>query len=171
MLRTYAKYLRQVGSTFSQSYIERVLRSNITITRLLVRLFESKFDPDRQPGEVERSEAIAEEIRGELDEVASLDQDRILRSYWGLIQATLRTNYFTAPEPPQPRPPTWWSSSTRPRCPTCPRRGPRSSCSSTRPGSRRCISGSPTWPGAGCAGPTARRTSAPRSSAWPRRRR
>ncbi len=50
VLRAYAKYLRQAGSTFSQNYIERVLRSNITITRLLVRLFESRFDPDRQPG-------------------------------------------------------------------------------------------------------------------------
>ena len=57
VLRAYAKYLRQVGSTFSQNYIERVLRSNITITRLLVRLFESRFDPDRQAGEGERSEA------------------------------------------------------------------------------------------------------------------
>jgi glutamate dehydrogenase len=104
VLRAYAKYLRQIGSTFSQSYIEGVLRSNITITRLLVRLFESRFDPDHQPGEAERSEALAEEIRGELDEVASLDQDRILRSYWGLIQATLRTNYFA--EPAQPRPQT-----------------------------------------------------------------
>src|SRR5215467_7054992 len=94
VLRAYAKYLRQAGSAFSQSYIERVLRSNITITRLLVRLFESRFDPDRQPGEAERSEAITEEIRGELDDVASLDQDRILRAYWGLIEATLRTNHF-----------------------------------------------------------------------------
>ena len=83
VLRAYAKYLRQAGTTFSQNYIERVLRSNITVTRLLVRLFESRFDPDRQRGEAERSEAIAEEIRGELDEVASLDQDRILRAYWG----------------------------------------------------------------------------------------
>ncbi|HEX4658589.1 MAG TPA: NAD-glutamate dehydrogenase domain-containing protein, partial [Streptosporangiaceae bacterium] len=99
VLRAYAKYLRQAGSTFSQSYIERVLRSNITITRLLIRLFESRFDPDRQPGEAERSEAITEEIRGELDEVASLDQDRILRAYWRLILATLRTNYFTEPDP------------------------------------------------------------------------
>jgi glutamate dehydrogenase len=105
VLRAYAKYLRQAGSTFSQSYIERVLGSNTTITRLLVRLFESRFDPDRQAGEAERSEAIAEEIRGELDEVASLDQDRILRSYWGLIQATLRTNYFAEPPPPRPQAP------------------------------------------------------------------
>jgi glutamate dehydrogenase len=103
VLRAYAKYLRQAGSTFSQNYIERVLRSNITITRLLVRLFESRFDPDRQQGEAERSEAITEEIRGEVDEVESLDQDRILRAYWGLIQATLRTNYFTEPAAPRQR--------------------------------------------------------------------
>ncbi len=94
VLRAYAKYLRQIGITFSQDYIERVLRSNITLIRLLVRLFESRFDPARQVGESERSEGIAEEIRGELDDVASLDEDRILRAYWGLIQASLRTNYF-----------------------------------------------------------------------------
>jgi glutamate dehydrogenase len=94
VLRAYAKYLRQVGSAFSQDYTEHVLRANPTVTRLLVRLFESRFDPAHRAGERERSEAIAEEIRGELDEVASLDEDRILRTYWRLIGATLRTNYF-----------------------------------------------------------------------------
>jgi glutamate dehydrogenase len=97
VLRAYAKYLRQAGTTFSQDYIERVLRTNPTVTRLLVKLFESRFDPSHQGGEAERSEAIAEEIRGELDEVASLDEDRILRTYWRLISATLRTNYFASP--------------------------------------------------------------------------
>ncbi|HXW47722.1 MAG TPA: NAD-glutamate dehydrogenase [Streptosporangiaceae bacterium] len=94
MLRAYAKYLRQANIPFSQEYIERVLRSNAPIARLLVRLFESRFDPSKQAGEAERSEAIAEEIAGALDGVASLDEDRILRSYLGLITATLRTNYF-----------------------------------------------------------------------------
>jgi glutamate dehydrogenase len=102
VLRGYAKYLRQAGSMFSQNYIERVLRSNITLARLLVRLFESRFDPDRQSGEAERSEAITEEIQGELDDVASLDEDRILRAYWGLIRATLRTNYFAGTRGPLP---------------------------------------------------------------------
>ena len=50
VLRAYAKYLRQAGTRFSQDYIERVLRSNTTVTRLLVRLFESRFDPARQAG-------------------------------------------------------------------------------------------------------------------------
>jgi glutamate dehydrogenase len=103
ILRTYAKYLRQAGITFSQRYIERVLAFNVPVTKLLVRLFESRFDPARQQGSGERGEAIAEEIRGLLDEVAILDHDRILRSYLGLVLATQRTNYFAvAPSPRQP---------------------------------------------------------------------
>jgi len=94
VLRAYAKYLQQAGTTFSSGYIARVLRSNPVITRQLVRLFESRFDPDRQAGQKERSDALVEEIMGELDEVASLDQDRILRAYLGLVSATQRTNYF-----------------------------------------------------------------------------
>jgi glutamate dehydrogenase len=94
LLRAYARYLRQVGVRFSQDYLQRVLRSNPAITRLLVRLFESRFDPARQAGAAERCDAIAEELRGALDEVVSLDHDRILRSYLALIEATLRTNYF-----------------------------------------------------------------------------
>src|SRR5258708_31322476 len=71
------------------------VRSNAPVTRLLVRLFESRFDPTKTAGEAERSEAITEEITGALDNVASLDGDRILRSYLGLITATLRTNYYS----------------------------------------------------------------------------
>ena len=104
MVRAYARYLRQAGITFSQDYIARVLRSNVAVTRLLVRLFESRFDTERTGGEAERSEAIAEEIRGGLEEVASLDQDRILRSYLALIQATLRTNYYQQGAGPVPGP-------------------------------------------------------------------
>ncbi|HKR69322.1 MAG TPA: NAD-glutamate dehydrogenase [Streptosporangiaceae bacterium] len=94
VLRAYAKYLQQAGTTFSSGYIARVLRSNPVIARQLVRLFESRFDPDRSAGQSERSEALFEEVGGALDDVASLDEDRILRAYLGLIIATERTNYF-----------------------------------------------------------------------------
>jgi glutamate dehydrogenase len=99
LLRACAKYLRQGGMRFSQDYVQRVLRSNGAITRLLVRLFESRFDPARQNGVAERCEAIAEEIRGQLDEVTSLDHDRILRQYLALIDAILRTNYYRTQSP------------------------------------------------------------------------
>jgi glutamate dehydrogenase len=94
LLRACARYLRQAGMRFSEDYMQRVLRSNAAITRLLIRLFGSRFDPSRQSGASERCEAITEELRGQLDEVMSLDADRILRSYLALIDATLRTNYF-----------------------------------------------------------------------------
>ncbi|HEX5298764.1 MAG TPA: NAD-glutamate dehydrogenase [Streptosporangiaceae bacterium] len=94
LLRACAKYLRQGGMRFSEDYVQRVLRSNGAITRLLIRLFESRFDPARQDGAGERCEAITEEIRGQLDDVTSLDADRILRSYLALIEATLRTSYY-----------------------------------------------------------------------------
>ncbi|SEG65767.1 glutamate dehydrogenase [Nonomuraea solani] len=95
ILRAYAKYLRQAGSTFSQPYMERVLMGNVRLARLLVRLFEAKLDPRRgEDVRVDLVEALNEEILGALDEVASLDEDRVLRAYLEMIQATLRTNYF-----------------------------------------------------------------------------
>ncbi|MFG1942089.1 NAD-glutamate dehydrogenase [Nonomuraea sp. NPDC048826] len=95
ILRVYAKYLHQAGSTFSQRYIEQVLLGNVRLSRLLVRLFEARLDP-RRSDEVrgDLTGALKEEILGALDEVASLDQDRILRAYLEMIEATLRTNYF-----------------------------------------------------------------------------
>ncbi|WP_182898825.1 NAD-glutamate dehydrogenase [Microbispora sp. H10830] len=97
ILRAYAKYLRQAGTTFSQSYIERVLRGNVRLARLLVRLFEARLDPRRpDDGRPEVCDALTEEILASLDEVASLDEDRILRAYLEMIQATLRTNVFQA---------------------------------------------------------------------------
>ncbi|REE98494.1 NAD-glutamate dehydrogenase [Thermomonospora umbrina] len=117
VLRAYALYLRQTGITFSKRYIEQVLLRNATITRLLIRLWESRLDPALAGGESERSLAIAEELTGALDDVASLDEDRILRSYLAMIDATLRTNHFQRkpylslkfdperiPDLPQPRP-------------------------------------------------------------------
>jgi glutamate dehydrogenase len=94
VLRAYAKYLRQGGSTFSQSYIEECLTSNVPIARLLVRLFEARFDPGYASASEEIVDGLLEEIRGALDAVESLDQDRILRSFLAAIRATLRTNYY-----------------------------------------------------------------------------
>ena len=47
VLRAYAKYLKQGNSPFALDYIEEALRSNVDITRLLVELFEARFDPGR----------------------------------------------------------------------------------------------------------------------------
>jgi len=110
VLRAYAKYLRQAGVSLSQDYIEQCLCANLPIARLLVKLFIARLKPEvdaRRPngnGRAELVTAIVEEIEGALDQVASLDQDRILRSYLSLIQATLRTSYFQTTAAGTPKP-------------------------------------------------------------------
>jgi len=96
VLRAYAKYMRQGNSPFAQDYIEDALRGNVDITRLLVALFEARFDPQRKSAEQgdPAEEEVEKRILAALDDVASLDHDRILRSYLTHIKATLRTNYF-----------------------------------------------------------------------------
>ncbi|MFJ7194822.1 MULTISPECIES: NAD-glutamate dehydrogenase [unclassified Streptomyces] len=94
VLRAYAKYLRQAGSTFSQDYMESTLRNNVHTTRLLVSLFEARMSPERQHAGTELIDGLLEELDGALDQVASLDEDRILRSFLTVIKATLRTNFF-----------------------------------------------------------------------------
>ncbi|HEY9437522.1 MAG TPA: NAD-glutamate dehydrogenase, partial [Streptomyces sp.] len=94
VLRAYAKYLRQAGSTFSQDYMEDTLCNNVHTTRLLVSLFEARMSPSRQRAGTELIDGLLEELDGALDQVASLDEDRILRSFLTVIKATLRTSFF-----------------------------------------------------------------------------
>ena len=103
VLRSYAKYLRQIGSAFSQAYIEHTLRDHPGLASLVVRLFETRFDPDladRQPA----LDALDAEVSAALDQVTGLDQDRILRSLLDLVGATLRTNHFVLDATGRPLP-------------------------------------------------------------------
>ncbi len=101
VLRAYAKYMRQGGTPFAQDSIEDALRGNVDITRLLVKLFETRFNPGRNgdlaadnESRVASTAEIEDRITSALDDVASLDHDRILRSYLAVMKATLRTNYY-----------------------------------------------------------------------------
>jgi glutamate dehydrogenase len=104
ILRAYVKYLRQGGMTFSQNLVEQVLGANTRIVRLLVRLFEASFDPAHAGAGHELVDGMVEEIEGALDTVASLDEDRILRSLLGVIRATLRTNFYQPAADGGPKP-------------------------------------------------------------------
>nr|WP_231743590.1 NAD-glutamate dehydrogenase [Mycobacterium sp. GA-2829] len=93
VLRAYAKYLRQAGFPYSQSHIESVVNDNPHTARSLVDLFEALFDPTE--GAKERdAQAAAAAVAADIDELTSLDTDRVLRAFASMIQATLRTNHF-----------------------------------------------------------------------------
>jgi glutamate dehydrogenase len=93
VVRAYCRYLLQTGIPFSQAYMERVLVAQAPIAKALVRLFETQFALESKAREA-AAERIRQSILRALDKVASLDEDRILRSYLHVIRATLRTNYY-----------------------------------------------------------------------------
>ena len=97
VLRAYCRYLLQTGVPFSQAYMELTLGANPALANALVRLFEARFDPAKaHPARASEQTAkqLVTQMRTGLDAVASLDEDRILRAYLGLVQATLRTNFY-----------------------------------------------------------------------------
>lgn len=98
LLRAYTKYLRQIGFTFSQPYVETSLAKNAKIAKQLVELFKLVFDPAKQSDSAAYIPALEKEIQTALESVASLDEDRILRSVLEVLRATLRTNYFQKTE-------------------------------------------------------------------------
>ncbi|MFI7021880.1 NAD-glutamate dehydrogenase [Micromonospora sp. NPDC049900] len=106
VLRAYAKYLRQTGTVFSQDYMESTFIAYPGMATLLVRLFEARFEPGSLTAEQreQRAAELVSEIDAALDDVASLDQDRILRAYLNLIQATLRTSFYQKPIGGRPKP-------------------------------------------------------------------
>jgi glutamate dehydrogenase len=112
VLRAYAKYLRQGGWSFTPSYVEQCLCVHAGVARLLVRLFEAQFDPDADASREASCAALGAEIEKALDDIASLDHDRILRSFLGAVRATVRTNCYQ--RTPDGRPKDWLSLKLHP---------------------------------------------------------
>ncbi len=98
VLRSYAKYLRQAGLPFSQEYMERALVAYPAIAGSIVELFVARFDPTLGAADSEKRKAQLEAIEAtlatELDQVTTLDEDRILRRFLNAVQCSLRTNYW-----------------------------------------------------------------------------
>lgn len=98
VLRTYAKYFKQIGFTFSQDYIITALNHNAELAKKLTQLFELQFDPLMIDNREDKIHALVGEILTDLDHVANLDEDKIIRQYVQAITSTLRTNYYQVNE-------------------------------------------------------------------------
>lgn len=89
VLRAYTKYLQQIGFRLSQPYIKETVGEYTELSSLLVTYFKEKFT-------VQQSSAIVDienTIIKQLDDITSLEHDKIMRSLFLLMKATLRTNY------------------------------------------------------------------------------
>src|SRR5438034_423821 len=93
VLRAYRTYRMRVSARFTDEYRNDAMAAYPQIAARLVDLFEAKFDPVRDAPK-EEAAAIRDQVVEDLQGVASLDQDLILRSLLGTIEATVRTNAY-----------------------------------------------------------------------------
>ncbi|WP_252271570.1 NAD-glutamate dehydrogenase [Pseudomonas subflava] len=97
LLRAYARYLKQIRLGFDLGYIASTLVNHADIAKELVRLFRTRFYLARKLSAEDledKQQKLEQAILAALDNVAVLNEDRILRRYLDLIKATLRTNFF-----------------------------------------------------------------------------
>ncbi len=104
ILRTVAKYLRQAGIPFSQDYMETALSRNPDIAGLLVDLFHARNDPRLGSDRDKQTETLRERIEAALNDVPSLDDDRIIRRMRNVIDSVLRTNFYQTNGEGAPKP-------------------------------------------------------------------
>ncbi|MEX1179209.1 MAG: NAD-glutamate dehydrogenase [Cucumibacter sp.] len=97
LIRAYGRYLRQIGIAWSQHYLWTTLASSPDVARALVSLFYTRLDPTFEGDRVATEEAARETIATALEEITSIDDDRIVRRFLNLVDATVRTNFFQRP--------------------------------------------------------------------------
>jgi len=104
ILRALAHYLKQLKLGFSQRYLWNALCEHPKITKNLIALFhcyyQLDFDGDREKTAI----SLKKEISGALKDVISADEDRIIRHFLNLIEASLRTNFYQTDENGNKRP-------------------------------------------------------------------
>ena len=99
ILRTYSHYLRQVGFPYSLAYIAEALRKHPAASRSIVDAFIARFAID---GDAIANQPACERHIRAIDDylatVSNIAEDRIIRRFIDLIEASLRTNYFQPTE-------------------------------------------------------------------------
>ncbi len=95
LVRTYTRYVVQIGMRFSQQHIETTFIEYSDIIREIIKLFDIRFNPEyAKEMRQEKVEAYRQSIKNKLSNVASLDQDKILRRLYEIVEATQRTNFY-----------------------------------------------------------------------------
>lgn len=98
VLRAYAKYMKQTGVAFSQSYVEETLGRYPEIAQLLFKMFKVRFSPKENERNNENDNQqynkTKQSIIERLEHVENLDDDRIIRRFMESIEATTRTNFY-----------------------------------------------------------------------------
>lgn len=93
LLRALTHYLVQT-TLFSKQYLTDCLTLHYEVACFLFHMFSAKFNVTKQ--NKKDIHMYRNKILKYLEQVSSLDEDRILRAYVAIIDAMLRTNYYQA---------------------------------------------------------------------------
>jgi glutamate dehydrogenase len=97
LIRAFSRYLRQIRVAYSQDYMWATLVKHAGIAKQIVDLFYTRFDVNFANSLEQRRSAettLTADIEKALQQVASLDEDRIIRRFVNLVQSTVRTNFY-----------------------------------------------------------------------------
>ena len=93
LFRAWYRYLRQTGATWTLATVVDTLARFPAIANALIERFKARHAPDG--GATRDADAAEAAILSGLEQVNGIDDDRILRAFRSVIEATLRTNAFT----------------------------------------------------------------------------
>jgi len=99
IFRGYRNYFFQLGSPFTKRRVAYALIDNPQVALLLYRYFEARFRADLPVSdpldrEVQALAPIRQDLITALEQVTDINEDRILRTMFNLIDSTVRTNYY-----------------------------------------------------------------------------
>ncbi len=99
LFRTYCNYYLQLGVRLGRNRVYQALLGNVEVARLLHFYFEARFEPNGVAKnsfqlELDTLTSIRLQLIAGLDKVVDVNDDRILRDLFNLIDATLRTNFY-----------------------------------------------------------------------------
>ncbi len=105
VFRAYRNYYFQLGNPFTKRRVAFTLLHNPQAALLLYRYFEARFQPnpdwqDPMQREEEALMPIRMELSEVLEQISDINEDRILRSFFNLIDSTIRTNFFLRRDDP-----------------------------------------------------------------------
>lgn len=104
LLRTMARYLRQLRIPYSHEMIAATLLAYPQIAQQIYALFFVRHDPELKGDRAARCREIENNILEAIGKVDAIEDDRIIRRYLNLVQSSLRTNYFQRLPDGSPKP-------------------------------------------------------------------
>ncbi len=91
LFRAYIRYLKQIRLRYSENYVIDTLARNPELVSGIGELFDVQFNPQRKVRPINK---IQKRIHSLLENVQTLDEERIILALLDVLNATLRTNYY-----------------------------------------------------------------------------